>query len=274
MGNKIKFDFLKSAINYTNVEDILDWVKLQNEAVNVNVKKIPFQNLEKWHFDDESGSLMHDSGKFFSIQGIKVNSSLSPVYSWDQPIIDQPEIGYLGFIVKKINNILHFLIQAKVEPGNINYVQLSPTLQATKSNFEQVHKGKKPSYIDVFKNAQKENILLEASGEEETALMPKFYSKSWYSNFVPRENPTDTITIEKGYHFDYIFFFGEDGGDFSDEFFGVANLFLHLLNNIFPTARLNSITHRKLNGFDVVSSLFGDVADIFYHVFSRLEDGV
>ena len=60
---------------------------------------------------------------------------------------------------------------------------------------------------------EKENILLEASGEEETALMPKFYSKSWYSNFVPRENPTDTITIEKGYHFDYIFFFGEDDLD-------------------------------------------------------------
>ena len=167
MGNKIKFDFLKSAVNYTNVEDILDWVKLQNEAVNVNVKKIPFQNLKKWHFDDESGSLMHDSGKFFSIQGIKVNSSLSPVSSWDQPIIDQPEIGYLGFIVKKINNILHFLIQAKVEPGNINYVQLSPTLQATKSNFEQVHKGKKPSYIDIFKNAQKENILLDQLQSEQ-----------------------------------------------------------------------------------------------------------
>ena len=60
---------------------------------------------------------------------------------------------------------------------------------------------------------EKENILLEASGEEETALMPKFYSKSWYSNFVPRENPTDTIRIEKGYHFDYIFFFGEDDLD-------------------------------------------------------------
>ena len=167
MENKIKFDFLKSAINYTNVEDILDWVKLQNKAVTVNVKKIPFQNLEKWHFDDESGSLMHDSGKFFSIQGIKVNSSLSPVYSWNQPIIDQPEIGYLGFIVKKINNILHFLIQAKVEPGNINYVQLSPTLQATKSNFEQVHKGKKPSYLDVFKNAKKENILLDQLQSEQ-----------------------------------------------------------------------------------------------------------
>lgn len=60
---------------------------------------------------------------------------------------------------------------------------------------------------------EKENILLEASGEEETPLMPKFYSKSWYSNFVPRENPTDTITIVKGYHFDYIFFFGEDDLD-------------------------------------------------------------
>jgi oxidase EvaA len=167
MEEKIKFDFLKSAFTFTNVQEILNWVKNQNEVVSVNVNKTPFKNLKNWNFDDKTGSLVHDSGKFFSIQGIRVNSSLSPIFSWDQPIINQPEIGYLGFIVKKINNVLHFLIQAKIEPGNINYVQLSPTLQATKSNFEQVHKGKKPLYLDFFKNAKKENILLDQLQSEQ-----------------------------------------------------------------------------------------------------------
>ena len=32
-------------------------------------------------------------------------------------------------------------MQAKVEPGNINSIQLSPTLQATRSNYTKAHGG-------------------------------------------------------------------------------------------------------------------------------------
>ena len=80
---------------------------------------------------------------------------------WDQPIISQNEIGYLGFITKKINGVLHFLTQAKLEPGNIGGIQLSPTLQATKSNCLRLHRGKKPLYLEYFQNATKENILTD-----------------------------------------------------------------------------------------------------------------
>ena len=104
---------------------------------------------------------------FFKIQGINIESSLDEISCWSQPIIDQPEIGYLGFLTKMIDDTLYFLTQAKIEPGNINHVQLSPTLQATKSNYEQVHNGKKPLYLDYFKNAKKENILLDQLQSEQ-----------------------------------------------------------------------------------------------------------
>ncbi len=60
---------------------------------------------------------------------------------------------------------------------------------------------------------KKENILLEASGEEGTSLMPKFYAKSWEINFTTREEATVKMDIQDGYYFDYIFFFGEDNLD-------------------------------------------------------------
>ena len=41
-------------------------------------------------------------------------------------------------------------MQAKIEPGNINHVQISPTLQATKSNYLRLHKGATPRYLDYF----------------------------------------------------------------------------------------------------------------------------
>lgn len=57
---------------------------------------------------------------------------------------------------------------------------------------------------------EKESILLEASGEESTALMPKFYAKSWYASFVSQEDAGSALQATEGWRFDYIFFFGED----------------------------------------------------------------
>ena len=50
-------------------------------------------------------------------------------------------------------------MQAKIEPGNLNVVQLSPTLQATRSNYTRVHGGKSPTYLEYF-NGEKNVIVL------------------------------------------------------------------------------------------------------------------
>ena len=148
---------------------IINWVKDQNDRVSVKINKISFSDLKSWHFDNDISKLQHESGKFFSIDGLRVNTNYGNVKTWDQPIINQPEIGYLGFITKEFNGVLHFLLQAKIEPGNINYVQLSPTLQATKSNYTQVHKGKSPAYLDYFVNAKPNQILLDQLQSEQGA---------------------------------------------------------------------------------------------------------
>ena len=145
---KKMIDFTKSALTEENpfitTLDVIKWLKIRNSAIKVKVVKIPFQDLDHWFFDKSMGVLKHKSNQFFSIEGIRVKTNWGKVPEWEQPIIKQPEIGYLGIITKEINGILYFLLQAKVEPGNVNNVQLSPTLQATKSNYTQVHKGDKP----------------------------------------------------------------------------------------------------------------------------------
>ncbi len=175
--NDLNFIFLKSALTkdgaYAKKNDILKWLREQNETANVNIKKIPFKDLTQWKFNESSGNLEHTTGRFFSIDGIHVKTNLGNVPEWEQPIISQPEIGYLGFITKEINGVLHFLVQAKIEPGNVNYVQLSPTLQATRSNYEQAHKGKKPLYLEYFQNATSEQILLDQLQSEQGARFLK-----------------------------------------------------------------------------------------------------
>ncbi|QBN19794.1 NDP-hexose 2,3-dehydratase family protein [Flavobacterium nackdongense] len=163
--------FLKSAFAtdmcYMSTEQVIHWLLEQNKKVKVTINKINFDCLESWSFDENK--LSHNSGKFFSIEGINVKTNWGLIPEWDQPIINQPEVGYLGFIVKEINGILHFLTQAKIEPGNVNYVQLSPTLQATRSNYSQVHKGKKPLYLEYFQNATPNQILLDQLQSEQGA---------------------------------------------------------------------------------------------------------
>ncbi len=98
---------------------------------------------------------------------------MGKVLNWEQPIINQPEVGLLGILTKEVNGILYFLLQAKIEPGNINMVQLAPTLQATESNFTRVHKGRKPLFLDYFINADKDNILLNQLQSEQGARFLK-----------------------------------------------------------------------------------------------------
>lgn len=170
-------DFIQSALAITNclhtTTEIENWLKQKRAETKINIRPVALNQLNQWSYSTKTQNLVHQSRKFFSIDGIHVKSSLPVVPEWQQPIINQPEIGYLGFLVKKINGILHFLVQAKTEPGNIDTVQLSPTLQATKSNYTQVHKGKKPQYLDYFKKAPINNILLDQLQSEQGARFLK-----------------------------------------------------------------------------------------------------
>ena len=167
--NKVEHLFLKSLMKSSKTTDVIKWLKEQNEKVSVNIERVAFKDLKKWRFDHELEALRHESKLFFSIEGIRVTTNKGPITTWDQPIINQPEIGYLGFITKMIDGVLYFLLQAKIEPGNINCVQLSPTIQATRSNYNQVHKGNKPMYLEYFVNVSSKNILLDQLQSEQGA---------------------------------------------------------------------------------------------------------
>jgi oxidase EvaA len=170
--------FLRSALSVHNcihtLEEVRLWISNQNKNVFVEVNKTTFKELKDWAFVNNFEALKHVSNRFFSIIGIDVYTNFGTINQWNQPIINQPEIGYLGFITKEIEGVLYFLLQAKIEPGNVNYVQLSPTLQATKSNYSRVHKGKSPDYLDYFVNAKSSQIVLDQLQSEQGA---RFFRK-------------------------------------------------------------------------------------------------
>ena len=138
------------------------------------IEPIRFDQMDQWKLSDASGCIEHDSGQFFRIQGLRICEADPNKIRWEQPIIIQDEIGILGLLVKKIDGILHFLVQAKIEPGNINLVQISPTLQATRSNFLRVHGGRAPNYLEFFRDASLQQTRFDQfQSEQGTRFLDK-----------------------------------------------------------------------------------------------------
>lgn len=154
------------------IEEILQWVIEKNKSIKVNINKISFKECDCWGYDKENGIIRNDTNSFFQISGLSVTKN--NIILHEQPVILQAEIGYLGILCKEIDGILYFLMQAKIEPGNVNKVQISPTIQATKSNFTQAHGGRKPAYLDYFINANKYEIIVDQIQSEQSS---RFYKK-------------------------------------------------------------------------------------------------
>ena len=151
-------DYIKKIIESWNKTDncinsnseIFKWIQDLNKATEIEIKESTIINDTFWFYDDYRGEILNRRRSFFSIIGMR--EFIDGRFVQEQPVIIQPEIGYLGIICKEIEGVLYFLMQAKIEPGNINCVQISPTIQATKSNFTRAHGGKLPMYFDYFEN--------------------------------------------------------------------------------------------------------------------------
>jgi oxidase EvaA len=140
------------------------------------VKKKSISSLDKWIYN--KNYIYHISKKFFQIQGFRINSNFYKKRNWDQPLIVQKELGILGIIKIKKNNEYKYLLQIKMEPGNINKCQLSPTVQATRSNFTKVHSGKNIPYIEFFFNNKKIKKIFKIKQTEQGL---RYYNKKNYN---------------------------------------------------------------------------------------------
>ncbi len=155
-----------------STEELLSWIQELNRTTTVQIKECSLNDSSFWFFDDYNGEVLNRKRSFFSIKGIRQFEG--DEFVREQPIIVQPEIGYLGILCREIGGVLHFLMQAKTEPGNVNCIQISPTLQATKSNFTRAHGGKFPAYIEYFENASRYRVIYDQIQSEQAA---RFYKK-------------------------------------------------------------------------------------------------
>ncbi len=135
---------------FRHLSDFHDWFAERQRANSYRVTRAPLPDLPQWVVDTDTGNLRHRSGGFFTVEGFRVATNRREVTAWQQPIIIQPEVGILGILAKVVNGETYCLMQAKMEPGNLNLVQMAPTVQATRSNYTQVHRGNRVPYLEHF----------------------------------------------------------------------------------------------------------------------------
>ena len=166
------------------LDHIVKWFNEKRKNSDMEVKEISINELEKWNVNEKTGNISHETGGFFEVIGVKVSNTFDREVGkkgWSQPIIAKNPGGILGILIKKINGIPHFLLQAKAEPGNIGKLQLSPTLQATTSNLLKAHGGIRPKFSEYFDNPKKVKIVYAKWQSEDGG---RFHLKSNYNMIV------------------------------------------------------------------------------------------
>ena len=189
-------------------KNVLKWLNSQRKEQLLNVEKTNLSKLKGWIYNN--AEIYHKSKKFFKITGLRVQSNFYNKKSWDQPIIIQNEIGILGIIKNVKTN--KYLLQAKVEPGNINKLQISPTVQATRSNISRVHGGKIIPYLKNFKkknknfslqyeqasryyNKRNSNIITFVSKKIDLDRKFRWFSKIEILNLIKEKNLVNMDTL-------------------------------------------------------------------------------
>ena len=163
---------------------VIDWFNKKREESDMIVEEIGINDLDKWNIDKNSGNITHDSGGFFEVIGVKVSNTFDREVGkkgWTQPMIGKNPGGILGILMKRINGVPHYLLQAKAEPGNIGKLQLSPTLQATTSNLLKAHGGIRPKFSEYFDEPKNVKIIYAKWQSEDGG---RFHLKSNYNMIV------------------------------------------------------------------------------------------
>ena len=181
---EIMLQSIRDDNQFYKLDYILDWFYKKRQQCDMIVEEVGINQLDEWKIDPNSGNIRHDIGGFFEVIGLKVKKTVDREVGergWTQPIIARNPGGILGLLMKRVNGIPHYLIQAKAEPGNIDKLQLSPTLQATTSNLLKEHGGIKPVFAEYFDEPKKERVIYAKWQSEDGG---RFYLKSNYNMIV------------------------------------------------------------------------------------------
>ena len=142
-GRKYLHSFLSKKTVHT-IDELLSWYTMQKTHWYLDVEWKALSRLNGWRIGEMA---IEGDERFFSVIGVDVEAGTREVAHWMQPLIKDVHTGMLAFVCQEIDGVLHFLVQAKVEPGHMDIIELSPTVSC--SNYQEfMNRATRPFLFD------------------------------------------------------------------------------------------------------------------------------
>ena len=137
-------------------DEIISWITNLKTKFELDIEFIGLKNISNW--ERLEYSIKHSLSKYFSVIAVNIEIESREVKRWGQPLIKPAQEGLIAFIIKKINNTYHFLVQAKLEAGNLDIIELAPTVQCLTGNYRKGKSEYEVPFLDIVLNAHRESI--------------------------------------------------------------------------------------------------------------------
>lgn len=183
------------------LEDVRRWRADMVRWNDFECTPIPFAESEQWRFQD--GYLRHETGRFFYLSGVKAEARHPGIDGHEQLIIVQHRIGINGFLIRDGVDGVDVLFKGNVEPGTVFGMQLTPTVQVTRCNYERAHGGQMPPFVEWFLEPGRGEAIYEAPQSEEATRYHGKYNRNSVVR-VPRGAAVESSPAYRWYGLDAI----------------------------------------------------------------------
>ena len=137
------------------------WLSELKTKYFIRSRLMPLKSVQDWQI--KSNEIAHRDQLYFRVIGASVTISNREVAQWCQPLVQPRQEGICALLMKPIDGVMHFLVQAKVESGNLDIIELAPTVQCLTGAF---HESSVPFLKDVL-SARPEQVVYDCMQSEE-----------------------------------------------------------------------------------------------------------
>jgi oxidase EvaA len=147
-----------------DIDEIISFLTKLKSIHDLEVTNIPLGQARHWIFGEDM--IFHEELKYFKVIAVDIEIGNREVVKWSQPLFEPAREGLCAFIVKEINGLLHFAVQAKLECGNHDIVEFAPTVQCLTGNYRQTREGALP-FLDYVLHVKPGQVVFDTLQSEE-----------------------------------------------------------------------------------------------------------
>jgi dTDP-4-dehydro-6-deoxy-alpha-D-glucopyranose 2,3-dehydratase len=109
------------------ISAVMTWITDQKETFSLDVRRIGLPETDEWVYDGHS--IHHVDGRYFRIIGLSVEATSREVGRWSQPMLEPVPGNLVAFVCQRRSGVLQFLVQAMIQPGLTDRLELAATIQ-------------------------------------------------------------------------------------------------------------------------------------------------